>query len=44
MTNHPYVLRAVDDETLPIVVDTGASLSLTSNITDFVGPITKPFL
>lgn len=37
--SNPYILNAVDDTNLPIVVDTGASISVTPNIGDFVGPI-----
>jgi hypothetical protein len=36
---NPYILNAVDETKLPIVVDTGASISVTPNIADFVGPI-----
>jgi hypothetical protein len=37
----PYVLEAVDDSKIPIVVDTGASISITPNVTDFIGQIRK---
>jgi hypothetical protein len=42
-TSQPYVLYTADDSHLPVVVDTGASISISPNISDFVGPITKPF-
>jgi hypothetical protein len=38
----PFVLHAVDDATIPIIIDTGASISITPNISDFVGPIRPP--
>jgi hypothetical protein len=38
----PYILHAVDDPNLPVIVDTGASISLTPNIFDFIGPIRPP--
>jgi hypothetical protein len=42
-TSQPYVLHTADDSHLPVVVDTGASISISPNVSDFVGPITKPF-
>jgi hypothetical protein len=39
--SNPYVLNAVDETKLSIVVDIGASISVTPNIADFVGPIKK---
>jgi hypothetical protein len=38
----PYVLHTQDDPHLPIVVDTGASATLTPNVSDFIGPINPP--
>jgi hypothetical protein len=38
-TRSPYVLHTVDDPHLPVVVDTGASISLTPNVSYFVSPI-----
>jgi hypothetical protein len=39
--DNPYVLNAVDETKVPIVVDTGASISVTPNISDVVGPIKR---
>jgi hypothetical protein len=40
----PYGLHTVNDPHIPVVVDTGASISLTPNISDFIGPIKAPNL
>jgi hypothetical protein len=38
----PHVLHAVDDPNIPIIIDTGASISISPTISDFVGPIRPP--
>jgi hypothetical protein len=40
--NRRYVLEAVDDLRIPVVLDTGASVSVTPNISDFIGEIKRP--
>jgi hypothetical protein len=39
VTSEPYVMQVVGDPHLPVVMDTGASISVTPNTSDFVGPI-----
>jgi hypothetical protein len=41
-TSQPYVFHTADDSHLPVVVDTGASISISPNISDFIGTIKKP--
>jgi hypothetical protein len=34
--SQPYVLHTIDDPHVPVVVDTGASINVTPNVSDFV--------
>ncbi|KAG7369081.1 reverse transcriptase RNA-dependent DNA polymerase [Nitzschia inconspicua] len=43
LTNQ-YILHLFDDSVIPVVVDTGASVSITPDINDFIGPISPPDL
>jgi hypothetical protein len=42
VSSKPYILHTVDDTNIPVVVSTGASVSVTPLVSDFVGPIPKP--
>jgi hypothetical protein len=42
--SNPYILHTVDVPSIPVVVDTGASNSITPNASDFIGPIKTPDL
>lgn len=39
-----FVLHTVEDSRVPVVIDTGASVSLTPNFKDFIGPVSPPDL
>jgi hypothetical protein len=41
-TSQPYILHAVDESHIPVVVDTGASTSVIPNTSDCIGPIKQP--
>ncbi|KAG7370589.1 reverse transcriptase RNA-dependent DNA polymerase [Nitzschia inconspicua] len=43
LTNQ-YILHLFDDSVIPVVVDTGASVNITPDINDFIGPISPPDL
>ncbi|KAG7341319.1 hypothetical protein IV203_023270 [Nitzschia inconspicua] len=43
LTNQ-YILHLFDDSVIPVVVDTGASVNITPDINDFIGPISPPNL
>jgi hypothetical protein len=42
VASEPYVLHTVDDPHIPVIVDTGASISVSPNVSDFVGRIKPP--
>jgi hypothetical protein len=42
VSGQPYVLHTLDESHISVVVDTGASISVSPNISDFVGPIEPP--